>query len=301
VVDSSGAATQASVTLKSPDSRGLSGFITLAAKTDADGSFVFRAIPPGTFMLQAQVVVGIPSESNLAAAQFGWLPVVVDGADQEELTIRVATGRSLKGRVVSDDSSGAPLNPREVSVTAHPVEFDFAPAGAGPPAFSIEDDGTFEVKNLSGHRLIRVSVRNPGWMLQRVTRLGSDITDEVIDFTKDDLDDVEVLVTNRVTSISGRVNDEKAKPVSACSVLIFAADRGKWGEHSRFIHLATASHDGSFSVRGLPPEDYFAIAIPATQVTPWQDPDFLRSLEQSATRLLLGDGEVKTLTLRLVR
>ena len=157
------------------------------------------------------------------------------------------------------------------------------------------------MKNLSGHRLIRVSVRNPGWMLQRVTRMGSDITDEVIDFTKDDFDAVEVFLTNRVTSISGRVTDEKANPVSACSVLIFAGDRGKWGEHSRFIQLATASHDGSFSVTGLPPEDYFAIAIPATQVTPWQDPDFLRSLEHSATRFLLGDGEAKTLTLRLLR
>ena len=131
VVDASGAPTHASVTLKSADSMGLSGFITLAAKSDADGAFVFRAVPPGTFMLQAHVVVGVPSESNLAAAQFGWLALTVDGTDQQELMIRVATGRSLKGRVVSDDSSGAAFNPREVSVTARPVEFDFAPTAVG--------------------------------------------------------------------------------------------------------------------------------------------------------------------------
>jgi hypothetical protein len=186
-------------------------------------------------------------------------------------------------------------------VTALPVQFDSAPVGGGPPPFTMQDDGTFEVKNLSGQRVIRVSVRNPAWMLKRITRAGREITDEVVDFTKGNVDGVEVFLTNRVTSIAGRVTDDKANPVSDYSVLVFAADRGKWTDRSRFIALGRPSQDGTFKISGLPPEDYFAIALSAVPGTQWQDPEFLRTLEESATRFVLGDGEAKTVTLRLLR
>jgi hypothetical protein len=65
--------------------------------------------------------------------------------------------------------------------------------------------------------------------------------------------------------------------------------------------LGRPTQEGSFKIAGLPPEDYFAIALPAVQGSQWQDPDFLKSLEDAATRILLGDGEAKTLTLRLLR
>jgi hypothetical protein len=301
VVDSAGAPARASVMLSSADAAGLSEFFVTRGESDAEGAFVFRNVPPGRFTLQAYGAQVVAGAGNLGASQFGWLPLVVDGTDQPDLTVRVAVGPSLKGRVASDDTTGATLNPRDVSVTALPVQFDSAPVGGGPPPFTMQDDGTFEVKNLSGQRVIRVSVRNPAWMLKRITRAGREITDEVVDFTKGNVDGVEVFLTNRVTSIAGRVTDDKANPVSDYSVLVFAADRGKWTDRSRFIALGRPSQDGTFKISGLPPEDYFAIALSAVPGTQWQDPEFLRTLEESATRFVLGDGEAKTVTLRLLR
>ena len=301
VVDAAGAPTRASVTLSSADSTGLAEFFVTRGESEPDGTFVFRNVPPGRFTLQAYGAQVVAGAGNLGASQFGWLPLIVDGTDQPDLTVRVAAGPSLVGRVASDDTSGATLNPRDVSVTALPVQFDSAPVGGGPPPFTMQDDGTFEVKNLSGQRVIRVSVRNPALMLKRITRAGREITDEVMDFTKGNVDGVEVFLTNRVTSIAGRVTDDKANPVSDYSVLVFAADRAKWTDRSRFVALGRPSQDGSFKISGLPPEDYFAIALPAVQGTQWQDPDFLKSIEEKATRFLLGDGEAKTLTLRLLR
>ena len=301
VVDAAGAPARASVMLSSADSAGLSEFFVTRGESDPDGAFVFRNVPPGRFTVQAYGAQVVAGAGNLGASQFGWLPLIVDGTDQRDLTIRVSAGPSLKGRLASDDPSGATLNPRDVHVTALPVQFDSAPVGGGPPPFAMQDDGTFEVKNLSGHRLIRVSVRNPAWMLKRITRMGREITDEVVDFTKGDIDGVEVFLSNRVTSVTGRVTDEKGNPVNDYAVLVFAADRSKWTDRSRFIMLGRPTQEGSFKIAGLPPEDYFAIALPAVQGSQWQDPDFLKSLEDAATRILLGDGEAKTLTLRLLR
>jgi hypothetical protein len=205
----------------------------------------------------------------------------------------------LKGRVTTEDVSGTPLNPRDVMVSAIPVQFDSAPVGGGPPPFSIQEDGSFEVKNLSGRRLIRVSVRNPGLMLKRITRAGREITDEAVDFTKADVDGVEVVLTNRVTSVTGNVTDEKANPVTDYAVIVFATDRSKWTDRSRFIAFGRSNQDGSFRVAGLPADEYFAIALSPVQSSQWQDPEFLRTLEEAATRFLLGEGEAKTLTLRV--
>jgi hypothetical protein len=300
VVDASGAPARGSVFLSSADSTGLSEFFNTRGESEPDGTFVFRNVPPGKFTLQAYGAQVVAGAGNLGASQFGWLPLVVDGEDQAGLTVRVAAGPSLKGRVETDDVQGTPFNPRDVQVTALPVQFDSAPVGGGPPPFSMQEDGSFEVKNLSGRRLIRVSVRNPGWMLKRITRAGRDITDEPVDFTKADVDGVEVILSNRVTSITGRVTDEKANPVTDYAVLVFAGDRSKWTDRSRFIALGRPTQDGTFRIAGLPPEDYFAIALPAVQGSQWQDPEFLKTLEDVATRFLLGEGEAKTLTLKLV-
>ena len=52
-------------------------------------------------------------------------------------------------------------------------------------------------------------------------------------------------------------------------------------------------------MRALPPEEYFAIALPGRSGTQWQDPDYLKQLQDRATRFFLGEGEQKTLTLRM--
>ena len=299
VVNAAGAPVRASLTLASADSQGLSEFFVTRGGSQPDGSFIFRNVPPGNFTLQAYGAQVVAGAGNLGASEFGWLPLVVDGSDQAGLVVRVAQGPSLKGRITTDDTSGAAFNPRDVSVTAVPLQFDSAPLGGGPPPFTMNDDGTFEVKNMSGVRLVRVSVRTPAWMVKRVTRQGREITDEPIDFTKGGVDDVEVLLTNRVTSISGTVTDAEAKPVTDYAVVVFSADRSKWTDRSRFMALGRPTQTGSFRIPNLPPDDYFAIALPGVQGNQWQDPDYLKTLEEAATRFLLGDGEAKTLSLRL--
>jgi hypothetical protein len=290
---------RATLTLSTSDRLGLSDFNITRGVTEPDGTFVFHNVPPGSFALQGYGAQ-VSSAGNLGASEFGWLPMVVDGNDQADLVLRVAQGPSLKGRVSLDDPSTA-FNARAagVLVTAVPVEFDSAPVGGGPPPYTIADDGVFEVKNMSGRRIIRVSVQNPGWMLKRITRQSRDITDEPMDFSKGEIAEIEVVLTNRVTSITGAVADAEGNRVTDYSVVFFATDPAKWTVRSRFIALGRPSQDGSFIVRGLPPDEYFAVALRSTQGTEWQDPEWLNAIQEPAARFFLGDGEQKTLALRL--
>jgi hypothetical protein len=300
VIDASGKpVSRATLTLSTSDRLGVSVFNITRGRAEADGTFVFRNVPPGGFTLQA-FGAQVAAAGNLGAAEFGWLPITVDGEDQNGLTVEVSAGSSLKGRFTTEDLS-VPFDPKAagVRVSAFPIEFDSAPVGGGPSPFTLNEDGTFELLNLSGRRVLRVSTRSQEWALSRITRQGRDITDEIIEFTDGDIGDVEVVLTNRVTSIGGAVSDEKGNRISDYAVVVFATDAAKWTDRSRFIALGRPDQDGTFTVRGLPPDEYFAVALTGTQGSEWQDPDFLKVLQDRATRFFLGEGEQKNLALTL--
>ena len=83
------------------------------------------------------------------------------------------------------------------------------------------------------------------------------------------------------------------------TVVAFADDPGKWGPHSRFIASARPDQQGRFTIRGLPPGRYLAIAVGYLEPGDERDPDLLEAWRQSATTFTLSEGETYALDLRL--
>jgi hypothetical protein len=185
-----------------------------------------------------------------------------------------------------------------VRVTAIPAEFDSAPVGGGPPPSQTSDDWSFEVTNMSGLRRVFVNVASPNWTLKKITLNNSDITDTPVDLRTKDVQNVEILLTPKVSRIGGAVSDDKG-PVSDYAVVIFASDPTKWIDRSRFVVMARPTQQGRFDVRGLPPEDYLAVTLPSVVGTEFMDPEFLQQLRPYATAFVLTEGETKTLDLKL--
>jgi len=57
--------------------------------------------------------------------------------------------------------------------------------------------------------------------------------------------------------------------------------------------------DGRFTITGLVPGDYYAVAVDSIDPTETGDPEFLDRAASRATRFSLGDGETKVLDLKL--
>jgi hypothetical protein len=116
------------------------------------------------------------------------------------------------------------------------------------------------------------------------------------------LGDVEVVLTDRVNEVAGRVTDEDMKSAPGSSVLVFATDPDRWYPASRFLRTALAGSDATFSLTGLPFGSYYAVAVlslPSDGDQAWQDPQFLTSLIPRASAVTLGDAQRLTLNLRL--
>jgi hypothetical protein len=290
---------RSTVWLATPDSLKRMDF-HLARGLTMDGAFVLRNVPQGRYTLQGfgRPPADYRGPMNLSAMPFGWTSITVGDADLEDVVLKVTNGTTLRGKIVSDDSAAAPPAPQTVRVSTIPVEFDSAPVGGGPSPSETRADLTFEVVKQSGLRLIRVSVSSPNWALKKITLNDVDITDTPVDFRNKDVEGVEVILTPKVSRISGVVSDDKG-PVASYAVVIFASDPTKWTDRSRFVALVRPTQQGSFELRGLPPEEYLAVALPGVTGTEWMDPEFLQQLRVHATSFVLTEGESRTLALKL--
>jgi len=291
-----------SLMLVPSDRPGITAMTIGMGSAGRDGAFTFRNVPPGSYTLQAfgpPVPGGNPG--GLGQATFGWLPATVNGTDLTNLVVRVTAGTAARGRLVFEGDGTPQPKPSDVMVFPRPVEFNSSSLmGGGPPPYSGHDDWTFEVRAMSGLRVVRVSVRSPGWTLKRVMLDGKDVTDVPLDFRTKDVEGLEVVLTTRGATVNGGVADADGKPVSSYSVVVFAEEPSRWPFPSRFVTIARPSQDGRFRVEGLPPANYLAIAVPSVAGAE-QPPEFLESLVRDATRLTLGEGDAKTIDLKLVR
>jgi hypothetical protein len=288
------------VWLATPDRLKRMDFNLARGGTTPDGRFLLRNVPAGEYTIQGfgPPPAGYQGPGNLAAMPFGWAPLTLGAADIDDVVLKVTNGTTLRGRIVLDDSAAPPPKPDQVRVSTIPVEFDSAPVGGGPSPSETRADWTFEVLKQSGMRRIFASTSSPNWALKRITRNGLEITDSPVDLREKDVEDVEVVLTPKVSRVTGGVRDDKG-PLTDYAVVIFSSDPTKWIDRSRFIAMARPTQQGRFELRGLPPEDYLAIALPGVNGSEWMDPEFLQQLRPQALGFILGEGEARTLDLKL--
>jgi 5-hydroxyisourate hydrolase-like protein (transthyretin family) len=288
--------------LATPDRLKRMDFNLARGSTAPDGTFVLRNVPQGMYTMQgfAPPPPDYRGPGNLNAFPFGWMPLDVGDANLDGLVLKTTSGATLRGKIVLDDTAVAPPAAGQIRVMTIPVEFDSAPVGGGPEPFQMHDDFTFELARQSGVRRIFVNVASPQWSLKKITLNDIDITDTPVDLRTKDVEGVTVVISPKVTRVSGGVTDDKG-PVADYVVVVFSSDPTKWIDRSRFIAIGRPTQQGRFTVGGLPPEDYLAIALPNVVGFEYMDPEFLQQLRVLATSFTLGEGESKTLELKLRR
>jgi hypothetical protein len=298
VLDSTGEASASGSLVLSPSRRSGSVATTpVGARIDPDGTFEFRNVAPGEYVVQAYKGKRNASTDGEFASQF----VAVNGADVTGLVVQTSTGSFINGRVTLDGTGS--IRPRDVELAPMPVDLDLAPlTGGAPPRAEIYNDWTFEVSGISGPRLLRLTRAPPGWALKATLLRGSDITDTPVLFgsKEQSLKDVEVVLTDQTAGVSGTVTDGSERPVIECLVVVFAVESGRWHQESRFVKSSRPGQDGTFSVRGLPPDEYYVAAIDRVQGNDWQDPAFLEALARRAVRVTLAEAQSLSISLKLL-
>ena len=305
VVDSSGSPpVRAELTLATSERSGAIQTEPVRVTAEADGSFAFTNVGPGVYAVQATGDIESKGlDARTSAEQFAASFVTVAANNPPPLELRLAQGARLAGRVRYE---GAPAGISPIiNLAPLPIDRDLAPPlGDGWNSVSPEPDGTFEFQGVFGPTLLRELFQETDWYLKSVVIKGQEQVDSPFDFgTSGTFSDIEVLISAFGATVTGRVTDERAAAVRDYTVVVFSTLRDRWSALSRWVKTTEyLSADGTFTVRGLPPGDYWVAAIERRDSTfePTADPDLLESLSSRAVRITLGEGQMQNLTLRLV-
>jgi protocatechuate 3,4-dioxygenase beta subunit len=285
----------------SPSRSSSSVAASVGARVGDGGAFEFPNVPPGQYVIQAYR----GARNRSTEGEFATLVVSVGERDVEGLVLQATAGSAIAGRVTFNGSSPDAAPRRAgIDIEAVPSDPDLAPLN-GRAAADIRPDWTFVMSGVSGPRRLEVTRMPPGWAVEAVRVRGIDVTDQPIAFgtAAQSIDDVEVVLTDRVTHVVGSVRRGDGRPAAGATAIVFAPTRDRWYTGSRYMRAATIGADGRFSVEGLPPGYYYVAAVanvPAGGPDSWRDPAFLESLVAPSTSVSVGDGARAEMTLTIV-
>jgi len=262
----------------------------LSRVADAAGQFEIRGVPAGDYVLQVQ-------GAELAAHRF-----LVSSEDVRDLMIATSTGGTVSGDFVVEEAAGAlPQNAFIVrAVPMGPVAVSARGAMAGSGARGAGRG--FGTGALLGRHVLRLARAPDGWWLKSVIAEGKDVTDVGVDVgSGQTLEHVQVVVTQRMASLTGTVARSDGTRVSDSSVVAFPPEDSKWGSTSRFIVADTSRDDGTFALRGLPQGEYVVVAVGLLEAGEERDPERLARWRSTGQRVNLAHAETRSMALTLTR
>jgi len=263
-----------------------------------DGRFRIENVHPGTYALTASL--GGPEQPEQPRSlERAYVAVRVD-ADVDNIAVMLSKTVSVEGQMVLEDpalpfpgseGSGLMLSLRLVD---DPLEV----SGSRVYGYA-RNDHTFTVEGAFGRRVVRVDNVPRGWFVKQVQYRGKDILDSVVDFSRASEGRMNVVLSNRGASVTGRVTDDDGKPAARAHVWLFQgvpdARRGIAGE-------VRTSATGEFTLTPLRAGDYtlVAFASPPRQLKP-SDRERAAKLAELGERITVAELDQRSIDLRIVK
>jgi hypothetical protein len=275
--------------------------ITVRQAEVSGTSMTFGKVPAGSYRISYTLNDPSKAEADIIHPGFlvssGWQHVEIGG---NETSVHIGSWNELtvSGRVVSPSVT----EPVRATVCLHALD------ESGRYCAGTEPDGTFTTPSIprDDYTIAVGTARGKdSWPVQAVESVavnGEDVTDRSFHLKRNA--EVLVALTDRRTMLTGAVTGN-ADLLLQTWVVAFPADPSLWtgfGPQPRRIRKATVV-DGKFTIRSLPPGDYWVAALVEDLVYDyrWQFPERLRAWVPNATRLFVADGETATIDLKLIQ
>jgi hypothetical protein len=272
----------ATITLVNNDSNATSlGFDAVrTTRTDAKGRFSFAAVTPGVYVLSTRTATG-----------WALNDVDVQGDDIQGLSVALQESFTVSGTVRFEGTANAPLL-SNVRINLMPQVSGNGVVVSSGLSVAAEADGRFTVKGVSPGRY-RLNAFIPGpraaWAMRSANLAGEDALDAYVD-VRQGVTDGAIVFTDQLAELNGH-----AAPDS--TIIIFSTNQAHWYPQSRRVLTTRAAGDGSYTVRNLPPGEYFLAGVDDVEQGQWSDPAYLQGLAPSAAKITIAEGEKKTLDL----
>ena len=249
------------------------------ARADRDGSFVLPDRPPGRYQLfaieEGEVVV---------------TSVSLDGADVV-VPLVMSKAPTVRGRLRFEADPGrSQPQPSDVSIGVRATA-----SGAFSRAI-IANDGTFSITVLPVAQWLTASAGD--WQVLAIRSNGEDVTTRA-SFDAGELSDLEIVFTTRRTTLTGVVHDSRGRATPDATVVLFPDSSSREAELRRDIRVLRPDDQGRFTVSGIWPMRYRAVAIEDLERGEETNPETLQRLAGRGVAVTIAAGQTHAVNLRV--
>jgi hypothetical protein len=276
------------------------GLRPLTTQVQPGGRYTFTGVAPGSYTVKASVG-WTRGAAPTGPTQWASADVQVAGEDLSvDLTLQ--SGVPVKGRVIFEGSQPAPSELQSLSFSLVP------PASGGQArAFGgggVGADGRFAFANVvpDAYRFV-TTWSAPGasekWTIKSSIANGREALDAPLRVSANEPVEWVVTFTDTPSTLTGTLVNPGGRAATEYYILVFPADRTHWTPGSRRIRMTRPGSDGTFTVKGLPPGEYFLAAPLDLETGEWNDPTLLEQLVKTSVEVTLRDGETTTQNYRM--
>jgi hypothetical protein len=314
-LDTSGGSAQAIVSFTRKDDNG--NILALlngvgASQLRPDGTFEFRNVIPGNYVLQVGQVMAV--NGSQPANVTGRVEVTVGDANVDDLVLPLVPRPEIMGTVTLEDGDIAnllksaqntpgqtvavnPVVPRRGRLALNLMATENVPAGV-PPA-EVKEDGTFRFNGLGTTKYALNVISLPqGTYLKSARFAGQDVTHAPIDTTSGTGGTLDLVLSSKGAELSGSVQNDKGEPLAGVNVTLWpqTPDASMTGG----IDQSFTNPNGVFRFQSRAPGDYYIAAWEELEPGLAQSADFLSRFTSEAAAVTLAEGGQESRDLKTV-
>jgi hypothetical protein len=233
----------------------------------------------------------LPAIGGMRRTLWSVTDVEVNG-DRSDLQLAAGRGFTISGKIELD-GVGA-FTSDELSRSAVLVMTGNGQDLGSFPITRLEPDGSFETVELPPGRYILHAIlprTKSDWTLRAVVANGVNVIGTALDLRDRGVENVRLILTNKLTSVGGTVALDKGLDRNDVSVFLFPTDRRAWidfGASPQQILELRPDSAGHFRA-WVPPGEYYLVA--SLWTPDWLHPQGLERLSSLAERVTVLNGD----------
>jgi hypothetical protein len=302
----------ASVSLAYKTLTGVSGAFNSGTKYDAaTGDFELRNVPPGSYVVQAIAASAAPVAAGEALVRISAMalqanaraPITVSNGDVNGVTLQLAPGVSVPGRITVDGTALSQTPGWErIRIQLKPtVDSSFAPnlQPAQPIAQKPLADGSFAIDGLTpGEFALGPITGLPQGVYVKEARFNQvDVLGQPLRFSGAGSGALEIVLSSKAGQLDGTVIDAQTRAAAGAQiVLVPERDR----QRTDLYRTAASDSAGRFVLRGIPPGEYRVFGWEALESYAYFDSELLRRVEAQGIPVRVSESAANSLTLKII-
>jgi hypothetical protein len=268
-----------------PKGSGVLGMLSAnRAQLNPDGSFEFRGVPPGDYLLSAS--------QDFISPMGGQMPVQVKDKHLSGIVMQQTAPIDVLGSIVVEGQGSDKINVKHLSAQLAPTDF----LSINPPKATADESGKFLMKSVTpGKYEVRANTGSEQVYLKAVRYADREAGEDGIDLSAGAAGLVQITLSTEICDVRGSVVDGDGQPMSGVTVVLVPDSR----KHSQF-HQLISDQRGMFDFQKLPPGDYKLLAWEEIEPDQYENPEFLAQYIGKAETVILKANDKKVFSIKAI-